>query len=298
MLAAVLAMLASVWLGGTTATADTAGLKDPSDDAHAALLANFSTRLRALDARDADAYMRLGEDVAEEASEPRGYQLARTLFVHAIEIDRGRGGAKNVAASALLALSDLARGHQEATWLRSIAATLSVAGTTPVWVQREQIGLRDDVAYKAATVLGEIRSGDGAAARALLRDPAVRAVLDRYARLLSESGAAGGVLGLDRDAERWPCPQCQNQRVLRRAGNVYEACANCGGDPGPVVTDANLAAQLRLESWLLSGIQRSWGAQLLSDLGTPLREPDVSMVAASQGVDATKRRWMDGQWVP
>lgn len=287
----------SMVLVGVSVTLTSASQRDDQAEDYNGLLKRFETKLAALDGANANAYLQAAEDVAEEASEGRGVQLARTLYVHAIELDRQRQGNHAVATSALLGLADLARGRQEGAWLRSIAQTLMPAGSAPAWVAAEQATLREETATKAATVLGMIRAGDGVGARTALRDPAVRALLERYARLLSDSGAAGGVLGLEREASRWPCRECQNQRVVKRGANDYRPCPACGGDPGTVLSDADMTAQLRLESWLLSGIQRSWGAQMLSDLGAPLREPDITMVAGSQGVDAGKRRWKDGQWV-
>lgn len=285
-------------LVGLSITMSSASQRDDQAESYNALLKKFETKLAALDAATANSYLQLAEDVAEEAGEARGVQLARALYVHAIEIDRQRQGNQTVATSALLGLADLARGHQEGAWLRSIAQTLIPAGSAPAWVAAEQATLREETATKAATVLGMVRSGDGVGARTVLRDPAVRALIERYARLLSDSGAAGGALGLEREASRWPCRECQNQRVVKRGVNDYRPCPACGGDPGSVLSDADMTAQLRLESWLLSGIQRSWGAQMLSDLGAPLREPDITMVAGSQGVDAGKRRWKDGRWTP
>ncbi len=293
-------MMAAIWAGVMVALSvalSSASQRDDRAEEYNGLLKNFEARLAALDGADAGMYLRLAEDVAEEASEGRGVQLARALYVHAIELDRQRQGDHPVAASALLGLAELARGRQEGAWLRSIAQTLMPAGSAPQWVAIEQASLREETATKAATVLGMIRAGDGVGARAALRDLAVRALLDRYARLLSDSGAAGGVLGLEREASRWPCRECQNNRVVKRGPNDYRPCPACGGDPGTVLSDADITAQLRLESWLLSGIQRSWGAQMLADLGAPLREPDITIVAGSQGVDAGKRRWKDGQWV-
>ncbi|MDX2117601.1 MAG: hypothetical protein SFY96_05385 [Planctomycetota bacterium] len=272
--------------------------RDEQVERYNALIASRAAALNTLDGQNAAAYLALAEDVAEEARDANSVQLARALYVHAVDLDRQRGGGGAIAASALLGLADLSKGRQEASWLRSIALTLRPQGSSPAWVELEQIAAREDTATKAATVLGMIRAGDGIGARTQLRDPAVRALLDRYARLLSDSGAASGVAGLEREASRWPCRECQNQRVVKRGVNEYRVCPMCQGDPGEALGDEDMAAQLRLESWLLSGIQRSWGAQLVSDLGTPLREPDIAMVAASQGVDASKRRWKENQWSP
>ena len=44
--------------------------------------------------------------------------------------------------------------------------------------------------------------------------------------------------------------------------------------PGPQLSEEELIAQLRFEAVLLNGIQRSWSAQMVVDLGATLRDPD------------------------
>jgi hypothetical protein len=62
------------------------------------------------------------------------------------------------------------------------------------------------------------------------------------------------------------------------------------------LTPEQWLAQIRLESLLLSGIHRSWGAQVASDLGEPLRDPDARELPGVLGVDAARTVWRNGAW--
>lgn len=256
-------------------------------------------RLGALDpARPID-YFTLGEEVADVYQTPADRQIAQHLFVLAFELDRRQGGPARLSGSACLALAELASLERDRKWLWALAravdprfqrAGLDEAGVT---------SSRTD-AYRAATAIGLVRSGDGVAARQMLKEPGVRETIRRYERLLSESGQTGGLRALENEAERWPCAECANARIVKKFGSnppEYRLCTNCAGHPGPKLTIAQLVAQLRFESRLLRGIQRSWSAQIAADGGEPLRDPEPSELAAALGVDVSAVYWRGGRWV-
>lgn len=257
-------------------------------------------RLQALKPSDPQAYFELGEEVADRADDPGTLALARRLFVLAEHLDRARGG-RRIAASSCLALAELAGRERDRRWLESLAGSIDAASSGPPWVRRAEQSATSQIGYNAATTLGLVRSGDGVRARQALADPATRNLLRSYERLLNASGLPGALRLLEREAERWPCPECHNQRIVRKAGGgrepQYRLCTNCGGHPGPALTNADLVAHLRFESQLLSGIQRSWAAQAAADRGAPLRDPNPDDIAPAFDVDPSLCVFRDGSWV-
>ncbi|MEO0715769.1 MAG: hypothetical protein AAFY58_02125, partial [Planctomycetota bacterium] len=103
-----------------------------------------------------------------------------------------------------------------------------------------------------------------------------------------------------RTAERWPCPNCRNDRVVavtRENPPRREICAVCEGDPGPKLSADERVATLRFESRLLTGIHKSWAAQIAADLGAPLRDADPAQLPLAMGVDPELNIYRDGAWV-
>lgn len=262
----------------------------------------FAERLAALSPDDARAYFNLGEEVAAEAWSDADFALARTLFVLAFEIDRAGGGgaavSSGVGASVCLALADLEPSEAGRAWLWALAGTLDPQYAQPDWGSGVGLGAGDEAAIQAATLLGLVRSGDGAQARELFRRPEVGAIIETYERLLGTGGESGGVARLERAMGAWPCPQCHNRRVVTRRGGPPEdvLCPTCNGNPGPQLSRAELLAQLRFESRLLNGIQRSWAAQITVDQGAPLRDPSPDELAPTYGVDPRATLWRDAGW--
>jgi hypothetical protein len=74
-------------------------------------------------------------------------------------------------------------------------------------------------------------------------------------------------------------------------------CDTCRGNPGPTITEEEMANHLRIEAVLLEGEQRSWAAQLVADAGAPLRDLDPAELAATYGVDPARPVWRGGEWV-
>lgn len=264
-----------------------------------ALPEGIVARLAALDPARPAEYFLLGEDVADLYRTPAERELAQRLFVLAFELDRRQAGASRLAGSACLALADLAALERDRQWLIALARAVDprFQRTGP---GQEEMGFSRVDAYRAATAIGLVRSGDGVAAQQLLKEPGVRQTIQRYERLLSDTGQTGGLRALTAEAERWPCAECANARIVRKFGSnppEHRLCTNCGGHPGPKLSVSQLVTQLRFESRLLRGIQRSWSAQIAADGGEPIRDPEPSELAAVMGVDPAAVYWRDGRWV-
>lgn len=271
-----------------------------ADPPHADIPEALRAKLEALTPSEPRAYLELGEDIADTAQDPAALELARRLFVLAMHLDRARGGGR-VAASACLALAELAPRERDRRWLESLAGAVDQRSARPGWVRRVEKLASGQAGLNAATALGLVRSGDGVRARQALNDPSAAALLRSYERLLDPQGLTGAFRALDREADRWPCPECHNQRIVRKFGSTrdpqYRLCTNCAGNPGPSLSVTELVAHLRLESQLLTGIQRSWSAQVSADRGAPLRDPDPADVAPAFDVDTAKTVFRNGRWV-
>ncbi len=260
---------------------------------------DLEDRLRELDPADPEAYFLLGEEVSAEAMEPEHLELAKTLFVLAFHMDRQRARPTWISSSACLALADVSRLERERRWLMALAKAIDARQAPPDWNYADPIRASDETAYQAATAVGLVRSGHGRQARELFQKPEVRSLLVRFESLLHPAALPGEAGRLEREAEKWPCPECGNDRVVRRPGvspPEYAACLWCKGDPGMKISLEEFVGQLRFESRLLSGVHRSWSAQVASDAGLPLRDPDPEELAATLGVDVRKVFWRDGKW--
>ena len=259
----------------------------------------WADRLEALRPDDPEAYFLLGEEVADVASTPDEIGLARHLFVVAFELDRARGGAPGIGGSVCLALADIERLDSRKAWLRALAGAIDTRYAAREWFRPAGVALDDDLALQVAEVLGYARAGEGTQARRLLDQEGVRRVLERYEGLLGNTGLSGGLDRLERYISAWPCPECGNERIVPRQGTNpvrYRLCYTCEGNPGPKLDPAELISHLRFESRLLSGLQRSWAAQVAADLGEPLRDPDPEDLAFVLDVDASTVYWRDGAW--
>jgi len=202
-----------------------------------------------------------------------------------------------VQASACIALADTARFERDRRWLWSIARLIDPRYGEPDWSRTVDRVVSDESAFRAATVLGLLRAGEGFRAKELLRDESVRSVFRWYSGLLTGTGPGNVLAVLDAEADRWPCPECRNERLARTGDGTKPRCFTCGGTPGWELGEAGLLAMLRFESRVLSGVMRSWGAQLAADLGEPLRDPDPAAVAGAMNVDTSKVLYRDGAWV-
>lgn len=271
----------------------------PTNPLEGLAVRDLEERLLALTPDRPQDYFDLAEEVASEATEPEQVSLATTLYVLSFEIDRRRRDGR-LGASACVALADLSRLSRERSWLLALAGALDPRYAQPDWSRVDPVRVSDETAYLAVTAVSYVRSGEGRRARDLLSNPAVLALIRRYEALLSPVGLPGMADVLAREAQRWPCPECGFDRISRKAGSVppeYVACHTCGGNPGMRLSTDEFIAHLRFESTVLEGVQRSWSAQVATDAGRPLRDPDPDELAPTLGVDATRNYWRDGRWV-
>lgn len=261
----------------------------------------WKARLEALRPQNPEAYFLLAEEVADAArNDPASRQLAARLFVIAMNLDLARNAARpSLAASACVALADIDPSGGESTWLLSLAQRFDPRQVRPDWLAQPASAAPDSVPFRIATAMGMIRAGEGIQAKRVLSDRAVEPsfrALDRTLRRMTTLSTRD----LLREANRWPCPECANQRVVKRPGVTpieYRVCSTCGGTPGPELTGTQLIEHLRVESFLLDVGQRSWGAQTLVDSGAPIVDPEPGAVAKAFGIDPAQTLFRDGKWI-
>jgi hypothetical protein len=267
-----------------------------------AIDADLQPKLRALAPENREAYFLLAEEVAERgtvAADADTLNLAKTLYALAFELDRRTGQAGPLAASSALGLASIERLERDRRWLTAVAGAIDRRYSLPDWTISAGGSISDEQAYDAATVLGLARAGMGRDARKLIDKPGVRQTLTRYERLIGTTGETGALSRLEKYMAAWPCPECNNERVVRKMGDhgpELRLCPTCHGNPGPDLSDEEYIGQLRFEAALLNGIQRSWAAQVIVDQAAPLRDPDPDELAATYRVDATHPYWRDGRW--
>lgn len=258
------------------------------------------SRLASLAPERPEGYFELAEEVADEVRSPEDLALARTLYVLAFELSRREGASSPLAASACLGLAHLERLRSDRRWLVALASTQDPRYATQDWNVEAGSASSTEVALRAATALGLARTGESRQAQDLLSKPGVMPLLQEYERAIGTTGLAGALSRLEKHLKSWPCPECQNRRILSRqtdAGLEHRLCGTCGGNPGPALSNDELVGQLAFEAVLLKGIQRSWAAQIAVDQGVPLRDPDPAELAPTYRVDPTKPYWRDGRWV-
>lgn len=290
-------LLWSIWWVGVVLLPYPAAGDPPKDEDVASR--PYADRLLALKPSEPEAYFKLAEEVADKAEDSGTRRLAIRLYVLAYELDRQRGGVPALAASSCLGLIPVASGERDRRWLSAVARLLDARHASLQWIDLDRPAEPESAYYRAATLLGQIRAGQGMAARQLMQDPQVSAVLERFDRTMVRLGVQGGVRGLEREAEQWPCKECNNERVVRKGNRGQEArlCSNCKGTPGPALDANGFLSHLRMESLLLQGSQRSWAAQMSVDDGAPLIDPDPDAVADVFNVDTTRTLYRDGAWV-
>jgi hypothetical protein len=263
-------------------------------------LDRFSASLEQLRPDDPGAYFKLGEEVADAADSPERVRLALELFTLAFILDEARSPGKRgeFAASCCLALSSTARAESDRRWLAALAVAIDPRRRPPGWLVGQREAASAQTAFLAASALGSARTGDGRQVLLALDVPAVRSLLGTYDRLITDSPYKGTLAAIEGEASRWPCRECSNQRIVRKSARAgdYKLCTTCNGRPGMKLSPEQWLAQIRLESLLLSGIHRSWAAQVASDLGEPLRDPDARDLPGVLGVDTTRTVWRVGGW--
>jgi hypothetical protein len=276
------------------------GWAEQPDGKQPVISAAIQERLAALKPDKPQDYFDLAEEVADGADDEARLTLARTLYVLAFELDRKHGGGSALAAGSALGIAKIERLERDKRWLVAIAGAVDRRYALPDWNVGAAASISDETAYKAATVLGLARAGEGRDAKRLYDQPGVADVLVRYERAIGTTGQTGALSRLQKYMQQWPCPECNNQRVIARPGEKgpeYRLCPTCRGNPGPKLDEEEYIGQLRFEAALLNGIQRSWAAQLIVDQGAPLRDPDLEELAPTYNVDPAKPYWRDGKWV-
>ncbi len=260
----------------------------------------FAARLAALSPTEPEPYLLLAEEVLDASSGPADTRLAIELFGRAFEIARGRPGDRHIAAGACHGLAESTGVQRDRRWYDALASVVDPAGAPPGWLRKPPPTSVDAMPFRLAVLLGHVRAGEGVIARQVLAKPEVLQAFRAIEPLMRRGGVSGGVSWLEREAAAWPCRECANKGVVRRGSGPqpeYRACPACGGTPGPAMQASELMAQVRLESWLLQGAQRSWAAQLAADDGAPLADPDPAAVCTRAGIDATRMYWRHGRWV-
>mgnify|MGYP001169641490 CR=1 FL=1 len=272
------------------------------DEVEREAAAPWSGRLGELSPSNARGYFLLAEEVADAAGEDVGTRrLAIRLYALALAHADDSPSGRELAASACLGLADVSGRVAHRRWLSALARSLD-ARHRPILVPRGEADFSEEgLGYRLASLIGLIRSGEGIQARRILQDAEVRSTLTRLDRLLRDSNFPGGVRWFDREARAWPCTECANDRVVRRArpgGDGFDTrlCPICNGLPGPKLTTRQLASHLRFESWLLHGDQRSWSAQISVDHGEVLLDPDPKEVPKVFEVEPTLDVFRNGWW--
>lgn len=254
-------------------------------------------RFKSIMPGDPESLLRAGEDFVAMGS-PLSVRVARRMLSGAIEVDRARAGGR-VAASACLLMAELSTNEPDRRWFAALARAMEAGAANRSWLRQGDEAYNADAAYNAACVVGLVRAGDGLAARQLLNESGVRQILLDHERLLSTIGEPGGLAYLEKEAARWPCPECRNDCVVRTVVDrqpQYKLCPTCNGNPGPSLGDDAVILQLRLEARLLHGVQRSWAAQLAADHGLPLDDPDPEELSKVLGFDSRAFIFKDGGW--
>jgi hypothetical protein len=227
-------------------------------------------------------------------------ELARHLYVVAFELDRASNTGMRLGPSICLALASIERLDSRRAWLRALAGAIDQRYAAHEWFQSGPAPVDEETALDVATLLDDVRAGEGVQARRLMDKPKVRAVLEEYESLLGNTGLSGGLGRLESYMKDWPCPECGNERIVPRQGTdpiQYRLCFTCEGNPGPKLEPEELISYLRFESRLLSGLQRSWAAQVASDLGEPLRDPTPADLVYVLNENASLVYWRGGTWV-
>ncbi|MFZ4576415.1 MAG: hypothetical protein ACOYN0_18680 [Phycisphaerales bacterium] len=260
----------------------------------------FAPRLAALKPDEPAKYLELAEEVLDRYPDAESRRLAVELYVLAYCLDVSGGGSRQVAKSACIGLAATPGHARYESWLRALAGEMTPAARGGPVAKQPGPSSADSPAYRAALVLGYVRSGEGGLARQLLAKPEVAGVFSAIDRLLAQLGVATGAEGLARAADVWPCTACGNERLQRRPQStpaVWKLCPQCGGLPGGTLPPAELIGHLRAESYLLEGVQRSWAAQITTDQGAPLMDPLSESLPRVFAVDPTRTLYRNGTWV-
>ncbi|MFN9993791.1 MAG: hypothetical protein ACK54H_10625 [Phycisphaerales bacterium] len=260
----------------------------------------YANALERLDPKNPAGYLELAEEIVDDKNDHDERKLAIELCVIAHRLDVDDAGENLIASSACALLAAIPGNEAHAKWLRVMSRMLSDASPSFSGDRRDAPLVDHVLRYRIASLLGQLRSGDGIAARASLAKAEVTDSIRSLESLFISLGIIADPEELMRQASRWPCPDCGNERLVRRAaagsGQTWRICASCGGVPGPRMFRSELLSALRVESVLLEGEQRSWAAQLSMDFGAPLVDPVPETVALVFRVDPKSCVFRQGRW--
>lgn len=264
----------------------------------AEVMPGLESRLAQLTRANPDAYFLLGEEVASEASSQFHRQLARELYVRAFVYSGDDPGFATLRASVAFAIAELEDRDRIRAWLLAVARTAVPVYSRPDWSRAVETPVNETAGLEAAEAVGAVRSGDRGLAGNLLDDEDVRQLLRTYGGLLTGTAGEDALPLLEQELRRQPCPECRNDRISSTRGDepVERLCLTCLGNPGWPLSPEQLVGTLRFESFLLSGVQRSWAAQYAADEAAPLQDPDPAQLTDIYGVDPARSVWRDGAW--
>lgn len=256
-------------------------------------------RLSALTPAEPRLYLELGEEILDRPDSPARVELARQLFVRAVEYGRTSAVNRQTAASAALALASMSKREGDRRWLRAVAAILEPGSAPQNGLEKKPADTSQAAAASASMLLGMLWAGEGNEARDLLQRKDVRLVLQRHEAELSADGSLS-LADLDNESRKWPCTHCANTGMILPAKGQHtpaKICPVCSGSPGMKLEPQDFAAQLRLRRRLLSDAPESWGSLIAADGAPPARDPDAANVAPAFGVNPMLSSWKDGRWV-
>lgn len=247
--------------------------------------------LQALTPEQPERYLELGEEILDRPDSPQRVEMARNLFVRAVEYGRLRPGGERVAASAALALASMSPRAAERRWLRAVASTLHPDYAAPAGSERPDPA----AGARAAELITRLRAGEGIRPREIIGDAKVRGELVRGEAALSADGTIG-LTDLDAAAKKQPCPTCSGRGIAVQQGPKSAAlCPVCKGRTALNASIDDVASQLRLQLSLMGERQDQWGKVTESETA-PARDPDASEVAVVFGIDTKLSVWRSGQW--
>ena len=287
-LAAIAALLAWSALGQQTAPQSTPGAAEVGFDPA------ITQRLRELRPDDPMAYFELAEDVAAREQHADGRRLARGLFVLAYELDRNSAAPIGLGTSVCLALATLADSTGEAQWLLEVGRALD-RSPGPIMLPgllSSTPGADAGARLFLAQAIGQGRDDEGKSTKAIISRAEVKPLVPATIAALGSAGRT-----LEVGETRPHCPGCAGRRFNRVTGegaSGLQPCPVCLGNPGLRLSAEQLLLSLSVEAALLDAEHHFWGAQLLADGGSPLREPDPSELARAYGVDPRRPYWRLG----
>lgn len=267
------------------------GQADAPAPAAGGLDAALVARLTALRPDQPMAYFELAEEVAAQENHADGRRLARGLFALAYELDKLSTQPVGLGASVCLALAQLAETTGEAQWLLEVGRALDRSPSPLLLPGFAGIASGADTSARLlmAQAIGMGRDDEGKSTRAIITRAEVRPLMQ------PTMTALGSVSGVLTASEARPhCPGCAGRRFNRAAGDgaaALQPCPVCLGNPGLRLSSEQLLRSLSVEATLLRAEHQFWGAQVLADGGSTLREPDPSELARAYGVDPGRPYW-------